>query len=138
MELCCGINLRIDIYTIRDRLAHHWGVWAASPNLTTNMKRIVQNIDLNCRALIELFLIPLLSRNIPHIHSKVFAWIYFISRHTPTSPWFIDTATGCHFENLLKINNKSPQGVFLDFWNSSHNYFRWRFDIYFKNDGGFL
>ena len=56
MELCCGIKLRIDIYTIRHRLAHHWGVWAGSLNLTTNMKRIVQNIDLNCRALIELFL----------------------------------------------------------------------------------
>ena len=55
MELCCGIKLRIDIYTIRHRLAHHWGVWAVSLNLTTNMKRIVQNIDLNCRALIELF-----------------------------------------------------------------------------------
>ena len=57
MELCCCIKLRIDIYTIRHRLAHHWGVWVVSLNLTTNEKRIVQNIDLNCRALIELFLI---------------------------------------------------------------------------------
>ena len=37
-EVVLGVKLRTNIYTVRYRLAYHWGVRATSLNLTTNVK----------------------------------------------------------------------------------------------------